>query len=383
MSGRSAIVVSSDIGQAEWDAFVTTHPEATGYHLWAWRRVFEQAFGHETCYLAARRDGDVVGVLPLVAFRSWLFGRFMVSLPFVNYGGVLTSDLHVTSDVAADLHTDVATDLQTDVAAGLQTDVAAGLQTRGIAAALISAATQAASERGCQHLELRHTSRLLPDLPVKQHKVAMTLALETDATRAWERLDRKVRNQVRKAQKSELVSAVGGAELLDEFYQIFAVNMRDLGTPVYGRAFFERVLHEFPEAARVHVVRKGATPVAAGLTFAHRRTIEVPWASSLKAYRALCPNNLLYWSIIEHAIGAGVETLDFGRSTPDEGTYEFKRQWGALPSPLFWEYALVSAQSMPDHSPANPKFKSAIELWKRLPVPVATAIGPHIVRSIP
>lgn len=346
MSGKSSIVVTADIGQAEWDAFVTMHPDATGYHLWAWRRVFEQAFGHETCYLAARRDREVVGVLPLVAFRSWLFGRFMVSLPFVNYGGVLASDARAT-------------------------------------AALLDAATQAASERGCRHLELRHTSRLLPALPVKQHKVGMMLALETDVTRAWEKLDRKVRNQVRKAQKSELVSAVGGAELLDEFYLIFAENMRDLGTPVYSRAFFERVLQEFSDAARVHVVRKGVTPVAAGITFAHRRTIEVPWASSLKAYRALCPNNLLYWSIIEHAVAGGFATLDFGRSTPNEGTYDFKRQWGAVPSPLFWEYALVSADTMPDQSPANPKFKSAIELWKRLPVPVATAIGPHIVRSIP
>jgi FemAB-related protein (PEP-CTERM system-associated) len=211
----------------------------------------------------------------------------------------------------------------------------------------------------------------------------MMLALEADVTKAWDRLDRKVRNQVRKAQKSEMESVVGGRELLDEFYQIFAVNMRDLGTPVYGRAFFDRVLAEFPGAARVHVVRKGAVPVAAGITFAYRRTIEVPWASSLKAYRTLCPNNLLYWSIIEHAVTSGFRTLDFGRSTPNEGTYEFKRQWGAVPSPLFWEYALVSAESMPDQSPANPKFKSVIELWKRLPVPVATAIGPHIVRSIP
>jgi FemAB-related protein (PEP-CTERM system-associated) len=159
--------------------------------------------------------------------------------------------------------------------------------------------------------------------------------------------------------------------------------MRDLGTPVYGREFFDRVLAEFPEAARVHVVRKGDTPVAAGITYAWRDVIENPWASSLREYRALCPNNLLYWSMIEHAIANGFRTLDFGRSTPNEGTYEFKRQWGAVASPLYWEYALVSAESMPDQSPANPKFKSAIELWKRLPVPVATAIGPHIVRSIP
>jgi FemAB-related protein (PEP-CTERM system-associated) len=360
MSGRSEYIVSSEVGEADWDAFVSCHPAATGYHLWAWRRVFERAFGHDTVYLAARRGGAIVGVLPLVAFRSWLFGRFMVSLPFVNYGGVLASPDTSAADNGE-----------------------AGLEVRAITEALVTAATRAAAERGCRHLELRHTSRQLPELPLKQHKVAMTLELAPDATTAWEQLDRKVRNQVRKAQKSELRSNVGGRELLDEFYEIFAINMRDLGTPVYGRAFFDRVLEEFPAGARIHVVRKDSVGVAAALTLGFRQTIEVPWASSVKAYRALCPNNLLYWSIIEQAVADGFRTLDFGRSTPNEGTYEFKRQWGAAPSPLFWEYALVSADAMPDQSPANPKFKSAIELWKRLPVPVATAIGPHIVRSIP
>jgi serine/alanine adding enzyme len=346
MSGSRAIDVSTEISEAGWNAFVSAHPEATGYHLWGWRRVFERAFGHETVYLVARREWQIVGVLPLVAFRSWLFGRFMVSLPFVNYGGVLATDPEVVE-------------------------------------ALVNAAAREAAGRGCRHIELRHTSARLSRLPAKQHKVAMTLELPADAAAAWDGLDRKVRNQVRKAQKSDLSSVVGGRELLDDFYEIFAVNMRDLGTPVYGRAFFAQVLEEFPEDTGVHVIRLGPAPVAAGITFAFRRTIEVPWASSLRAHRALCPNNLLYWSIIEQAIADGFRTLDFGRSTPHEGTYEFKRQWGAVPSPLVWEYALVSASELPDQSPGNPKFRSAIELWKRLPVPVATAIGPRIVRSIP
>jgi len=38
---------------------------------------------------------------------------------------------------------------------------------------------------------------------------------------------------------------------------------------------------------------------------------------------------------------------------------------------------------MPDQSPSNPKFRAAIAMWKRLPVPVATWLGPAIVRSIP
>jgi len=347
MSGDHVnIICTTDIMPAEWDAYVDAHPAASAYHAWRWRLVFERAFGHEPVWLAARRGDAVAGVLPTVVFRSWLFGRFMVSLPFVNYGGVLADD----ADAAREL---------------------------------LAAARQEARERKCAHLELRHVARYFPDLPVKQHKVAMTLALPASADEAWNRIDRKARNQVRKAQKSNLDVVWGGRELLPSFYRVFAVNMRDLGTPVYSRRFFEQVMDVFPERAAVALVRHEGRAVAGAITVRYRDRVEVPWASSLREFRASCPNNLLYWAVIERAIADGCGTLDFGRSTPGEGTYEFKRQWGAEPSPLFWEYVLDAGREVPDVTPANPRFGAAIALWKRLPLPVTTVVGPSIVRSIP
>src|SRR5438876_9540174 len=151
----SPIVMSNEVDPSEWDTFVDSRPEATGYHLSAWRTVFERAFGHRTEYLAARRAGKIVGVLPLVEFRSWLFGRFMVSLPFVNYGGVLVADDE-------------------------------------IARALFDRAGAIAGEHGLAHVELRHVARRFWDAPCKRHKVAMLLPLGSDREAMWEALDRKV-----------------------------------------------------------------------------------------------------------------------------------------------------------------------------------------------
>ncbi|MEO8256562.1 MAG: FemAB family XrtA/PEP-CTERM system-associated protein [Acidobacteriota bacterium] len=338
--------ITTSASESEWDQFVATHPDATGYHVWRWRRVFERAFGHETVYLAARQNHRVVGVLPLVLFSSPLFGRFAVSLPFVNYGGVCAWDA-------------------------------------GIGRRLVAEAAQIAGQRRLSHVELRHTARQLPDLPARQHKVSMLLPLERDAGRAWDGLDRKVRNQVRKAEKSGLTARSGGRELLDRFYPVFARNMRDLGTPVYAIRFFEEVLAAFPETARVFLVEQGDLTVAGAITLTHRNTLEVPWASSLREHRHQSPNNLLYWRIIEQAIRSGRTTLDFGRSTPNEGTYQFKQQWGARPVPLAWEYALLGRAALPNLSPANPRFSRAIAIWSRLPLSLTNWIGPHIVRSIP
>jgi FemAB-related protein (PEP-CTERM system-associated) len=339
--------VSLEVSEAEWDAFVDAHPDSSGCHLWRWRRVFERTFRHRTLYLAARSsEGEVVGVLPAVIIRSWLFGRFMVSLPFVNYGGVLAA-----SDA--------------------------------VARALVDHAALLASAEHVTHLELRHSVRRFDDLPVKQHKVAMRMPLAADEARAWDRLDRKVRNQIKKAQKNDLTADVGGRELVDEFFDVFAQNMRDLGTPVHPRRFFHEVFEQFPSRARVVVVRQGARAVAAAIGYRYRDTFEIPWASSLRSHRALCPNNLLYWRAIQQATADGCTTFDFGRSTPDEGTFHFKKQWGAEPSPLFWEYRMLTGGPVPDQSPKNPKFRSAIAVWKRLPLPVATWLGPGIMRSIP
>jgi FemAB-related protein (PEP-CTERM system-associated) len=211
----------------------------------------------------------------------------------------------------------------------------------------------------------------------------MLLPLAGSVETMWEKVDKKVRNQVRKAQKSELTTDSGGAELLGEFYDVFCRNMRDLGTPVYGRRFFEEVLKQFPDRARVFVVRTGTTSVAAGISLAYRGSIEVPWASSLREYRTICPNYLLYWTMVEFAIANGFDQFDFGRSTPDDGPYNFKKQWGARPVPLCWEYQLLGAASLPDRSPKNPKFQAAIAVWQRLPLAVASLVGPHVARYLP
>jgi serine/alanine adding enzyme len=328
------------------DAYVRSHPRGTPYHLQPWLGVIERAFGHRGLSLAAETGGRIVGVLPLVFFDSRVFGRFAVSVPFVNYGGVLADTPEAEQ-------------------------------------ALLARAVEESTRAGCAHLELRHAAQHFPALAAKRHKVAMVLALADSADRQWNELDRKVRNQVRKGEKSELTSEVGGSELLPAFYAVFARNMRDLGTPVYGVRFFEEVCDAFPAQTRVFVVRSKGQPVAASIVHWLGATIQVPWASALRESNALSANVFLYWQMVKYAAEHGFTSFDFGRSTPNEGTFHFKKQWGAQPVPLVWEYWTAAGRPMPDLSPANPKFDLAIRVWQRLPVGLTTWLGPSIVRNIP
>jgi FemAB-related protein (PEP-CTERM system-associated) len=172
-------------------------------------------------------------------------------------------------------------------------------------------------------------------------------------------------------------------ELLDGFYEVFCRNMRDLGTPVYGKNFFRNVLEEFPETTRIISVKLGDKTVASGILTWFKDTLEVPWASSISDYREMCPNNLLYWEAIRFAINNGSLKFDFGRSTPGEGTFKFKKQWGAKPVQLYWQYLLKEGERLPELNTKNPKYEMAIKVWKKLPLAVTNFIGPHIVKNIP
>lgn len=342
----ASVAVRTDVPAEVLDRYVAAHPRATGYHLSGWTRVIERAFGHQTRTLVAESADGIVGLLPLVFFRSRLFGHFAVSMPFVNYGGVVAD-------------------------------------TPEAERALLDRAIAETRAAGGTHLELRHTAQAYQDLTPKRHKVAMRLGLAHSAERQWELLDRKVRNQIRKGEKSNLTVDQGGVELLAPFYEVFAHNMRDLGTPVYAPSFFREVLTTFPESTRVFVVRHNNAPVAASIVYWHGPLIEVPWASALRESNPLCANMLLYWHMLKFSIEGGFAAFDFGRSTPNEGTFHFKRQWGAEPHELVWEYWTAEGRAVPNLNPKNPKFDLAIRAWQRLPVRVATALGPHIVRNIP
>jgi FemAB-related protein (PEP-CTERM system-associated) len=345
-----SLVFSHSVDETEWDGYVNRAAGSTLYHLSGWRRVIERTFGHPTYYLSARDSSSaVVGILPLVQLRSRLFGNMLVSLPFFNYGGIC-ADLESTSQFLLQGAIDLATRLDTDFIEIRQDDDAQQWQ-RGLAK--------------------------------KTAKVSMRLSLPPSADLLWRSLGAKLRNQVQRPRKEGMTAVIGGEELLDGFYDVFSSNMRDLGTPVYSKHFFRNVLGQFPGRTWIGTVYSGKTPVASGLLAAFRDRLEIPWASSLREFNRFSPNMLLYWSCLEFACVSGYRVFDFGRSTPHEGTYRFKEQWGATPHPLYWYYWLPEGSQMPQVNQKNPKYRTAIALWQRLPVSVTRLIGPGIVKYIP
>jgi len=309
--------------------------------------VLHKAFGHVPHCLEAVEDGRTRGILPLAYVGSLLFGRFLVSLPYLNYGGVLADDDRVAHK-------------------------------------LVDSAVALADDLRVRYLEVRHEQPLdCPKLGSRRSdKVNMRLPLPSTTEALWKGLSSKVRNQVRNGMKHNLAVAWGGVELVEEFYRVFRHNMRDLGTPVYGERLFRAIVEQFPDQAEFCVVRSEGRPLAAALLLHGRGVTEVPSASSLRRYNPLCANMLLYWHLLERSVQRGQSVFDFGRASLDGPTYRFKKQWGAQPTTASWQYYLRSGTAA-DMRADNPRYQGFVRLWRWLPVSLASCVGPLIVRGIP
>ncbi|MGH7616595.1 MAG: FemAB family XrtA/PEP-CTERM system-associated protein [Gemmatimonadaceae bacterium] len=348
-SAAAPVSVSRFDGPAsEWDVFVRAQPGWTHFHLYGWRAVIERVFGHECVYLAARdTSGELLAVLPLVRVRSLIFGHYLVSMPFLNYGGPLGTEAGVV--------------------------------------ALADEAARLASQWRVKLLELRSRTPLPISLPVSHRKITVVRDLPADPDALWSSLPAKLRSQIKRPRK-EGIEVRFGAEQIEPFYRVFAHHMRDLGTPVLSKRLFETLQSVFADDLHFAVAYHRDQPVAGGCGFLWNGEFEITWASALRSHSALSPNMLVYWELMDRMTRIGARLFNFGRCSPGSGTHRFKMQWGGREETLWWYQRAAGAGQGVEASTPSPDdgvFALATRVWQKLPVPIATRLGPSIVRSIP
>ncbi|WP_300667737.1 FemAB family XrtA/PEP-CTERM system-associated protein [Desulfoluna sp.] len=357
-------IVTTDLDQDSekeaWNHYVSHHECGSLYVRAEWGDVIRDVYGHDSIRLVAVGGGEglkkIVGVLPMVHMRSRIFGNRLISMPYFDVGGAVAD----TPEIEEALMFKAL-----DIGRTLGVKSLEIRQVRPIAA-LDDQADGRHEDRG-------------NTLSVFKEKERMLLALPPSSESLWTSFKSKLRSQIRRAMKEGLTVDMGDEELIDTFYTVFAENMRDLGSPVHAKALFHGVMNAFKGRAKIVVVKKGGMPVAASIVCPHGKTLQNPWASSLRRYSRLSPNMLLYWAMLEYASDHRYSTFDFGRSTSGEGTYRFKKQWGAEPRPLHWYQWMCNNVSVGKTIRSDKdRFGRAAKYWQKLPVSVTTLLGPMV-----
>ncbi|SEA44733.1 FemAB-related protein, PEP-CTERM system-associated [Desulfuromusa kysingii] len=338
---------ATDQDEEEWNRYVLDHPDSLAYHQFAWKKAVTEAYRFKSCYLIAEEDEQICGVLPMIILKCPFCGCNYVSLPYCDVGGCLVDSAEIET-------------------------------------LLIHKAKELGIEDGISGIEYRtgqHRTSV-EDVTDGDQKVRMVLELPTSSEIYLSSLKSKLRSQIKKPLKDGLTAKLGGLELVSDFYQIFSENMRDLGSPVHSLKWIKAIVRNYANSAQIGLVFTPDGELAAGgIILMHRETVSIPWASSLRRYNSQNANVLLYWNFLSFAADHGYKIFDFGRSTIGEGTYRFKKQWGATPRPLLWSDLLADKEELIPFKPSKLRMISE-RIWMKMPLFWCNSLGPLIRRYI-
>jgi len=344
MNQSKIIITSLSPGENEsWDSYVKKHPDGTFFHLSGWQKVIQQAFGHSTKYLKAELNGKITGLLPLGQIKSKIFGNSLISNPFCVYGGAIADNEQIKM-------------------------------------LLESAAEAEAIKLSVDYLELRNNYYSGHDWKVKDLYVTFRKEIDQDPEKNMKAIPRKQRAMVRKGINAGLESVI--QEDIDVFYKIYSTSVRNHGTPVFSKKYFALLKEVFGNECEIRVVRKGSKNISTVMSFYFRDEVLPYYGGGLLDARKYKAFDFMYWDVMQSACQKGVRIFDYGRSKKGTGSYSFKKNWGFEPTPLPYTYRLINIHQLPEVNPLNPKYQLFIKAWKKLPLPIANAIGPLLSQSL-
>jgi len=339
--------VRDEAARRDWAAYVENSPQGTLFHHPDWCETVCEVFGHHSLNCIARRDDRVVGLLPLVEVRSLLAGKMLVSVPYAPYGGIIADDDTVRAELAGE-------------------------------------ARRLTDKRNARSLHVRGVEPVFDDLPVNERYAVFVRRLPLRVEELETYLPRKARAAVRQARKREGLTVQHDARLLDVVWQLYARSMRRLASLNYPWRFFETLARRLETRAWITGVWKEQQPVAGLLSFVFRDTVYPYFVGVDERLRCTGATNLIYFSVMERAVRAGLGWFDFGRSRRDNtGSFDFKRNQGFEPRTLAYQHYIPAGRTAPDLTPSNPRFSLARRVWPRLPLAITQPLGSWLSHSIP
>ena len=347
MNNQCEIKTLSTQEYSLWDDFVRNHDGGSFFHLSGWKTVIERSFNHRCFYLYAEQGGKICGILPLVEVKSALFGHALISTPFCVYGGAIAH-----SEEALKRLEKKACDL--------------------------------AEQLNVDYLELRYKTKQNSSLLLKQAHSTFGCEIASTPEDILKNIRKKQRAVIRHSLKNELhYNITQDKTSLDEFYHLLSVSYRNLGTPVFSKSYFENLMDVFASEIDIAVITDGENKLSSAvMSFYFNEQVLPYYGGGNDNARALKSADFMYYQVLCQASRKGCTWFDFGRSKNDSGPYKYKKNWGMEPQPLFYYYHLVKADSLPNLSPNNPKYKYFIRLWQKLPLSISQFIGPYLSKYL-
>lgn len=331
--------------EKKWDEFIIEEKDSTFYHQIGWKNIVQKTYGYKPHYLIAKENEEIKGVLPLFSMKSKIFGRKMVSIPFAPYGGISANSEFIKN-------------------------------------ALIDEANRLTKECDLGYLELRNLNEIIHNnYKINSLYITFIIRLEDGLDTIWLNLRRDKKKGVNKAKKANL--SLEWNTDIDNFYDIYAITMKELGTPIHAYDFFKNIVNEFPDKTKILTVKYKDKAVCCKFLLFYKDTVISMWGSTLDEYQYLHPYDLANWEAIEYSYKKGYKYFDFGRCLLNSGVFQYKKGWPCEQKQLYYQFYIFNAKNLPDVVQSNPDRTRFARVWKKLPMPITKIVGPFLRKNFP
>jgi serine/alanine adding enzyme len=314
-------------------------------HTVDYKHFIDNAFKCKTYYVGVILDEKIKTILPVFYVDHILLGKKLISSSFLEYGSFCGDKKYVVE--------------------------------------IVNFLYKEFSDKA-EFLEIRHGlegyDKELKTLMKKTDEYKRAVLHLGKVEDVWKGIQKSKRKAVKKAETEGVKIRLLTKDDIKEIYKLYAKNMRDFGSPGFGKKFFTSFFDNIANKGYGRVygsfVNEKLSSVLLGFTY--EDAIHITISVSDKKYSAYRVNDAVHWEFIKYGCRGGFKVFDFGRVREDSGQHEYKRKWGTEIFELPHYYLLWRANSIPRVDPNNPKYKAIVWLWKRVPVFVSRSVGPWL-----
>ena len=344
------IQLSDERNMRRWDEFATSHPDGTPFHLSGWLKTISQTYAIDPLlFVSEDGTGAIAALAPFFRLKRFPSGYRLVSLPFSDYCFPLGLGKAYIQQVLLDILE--KPDLKDN------------------------------------YIEIRGSLEDPPGFVARHYYKRHVLRLRPDPQEVLKGVDKRtIQYNIRKARREGVeILEDNSPKGIEEFYRLHLLTRKKHGVPHQPIEFFQALARNMVDKGQAFVllaVHKSSA-IAAGLFLKHKKTVYYKYnVSDPTSLIRIVPNHLLTWTAIERACLDGFETLDFGRTAPDNsGLMRYKQMWGADVQELPYFYHPASAASS-TNAENGMIYRLAKGIWRHLPESIMSRLGPTIMKYL-
>ncbi|MBU4124298.1 MAG: GNAT family N-acetyltransferase, partial [Nanoarchaeota archaeon] len=317
------------------------HNASNIFHTIEWRNSIVNTFGYKPYYLLSRDDGSIMGCFPMFCVNSFIFGKRFISLPFAFSGDPIYKNTKVLREML--------------------------VRSKEIS-------------KGSKYLEIRMRQKL-PDDIAKDYGLNENLETKlsilelTNSDDAWDKMDKKHRNAIRKAEKDGLKVREGNENDLRTYHSLkMKLSAKKYGIPSEPLCFYRNLwsLMYSKNMIKIFVAELEGKIIGGIILLMHKDEILYFSGAANENYLHLKPYNLLVWEAIKYSCKNKYKYFNFGTSD-NKGLLDFKESWGAksVQIPVYSTIPSVKVSG----------YGTFIKIWKKLPTLITRLIGPFLVKQ--